>query len=74
VLADLESSGNDVCAAIARLKQNPATQHLPVIGFADESAAELQAAAREAGATLIVSETAILNHLPQMLEQALQVE
>ena len=33
VLADLESTRNDVCAALARLKQNAATRHLPVIAF-----------------------------------------
>jgi len=74
VLADLESTRNDVCAALARLKRNEATKHLPIIAFSGEGAAELQAAARTAGATLIVGEAAILNHLPQMLEQALHVE
>ena len=74
VLADLESSRQNVCAALGRLKQNPATQHLPIIAFGGENAPDLQAAARAAGATLVVSETAILSHLAQFLEQALQVE
>jgi len=74
VLADLESSQNNVCAALARLKQNAATKHLPVIAFSGENAAGLQAAAKAAGVTLIVSEAAMLNHLPQFLDQALHVE
>jgi CheY-like chemotaxis protein len=74
VLADLESSRQNVCVALTRLKQNPATQHLPIIAFGGENAPDLQAAARAAGATLVVSETAILGHLAQFLEQALQVE
>jgi CheY-like chemotaxis protein len=74
VLADLDSTQNSICAALARLKQNPATKHLPIIAFSREDAAELQAAAKAAGATLLVSEAAILNHLPQLLDQALQVE
>jgi CheY-like chemotaxis protein len=74
VLADLESTRNNVCDALARLKQNPSTQHLPIIAFSSEDAAELQAAAKAGGATLIVSEAAILSHLPQFLDQALQVE
>lgn len=74
VLADLESTRDNICAAIARLKQNAATKHLPVIAFSGESATELQAAARAAGATLVVTEAAILNHLPQFLDQALQLE
>ena len=74
VLADLESTRDNVCAALAHLRQNAATKHLPVIAFSGEGAAELQAAARAAGATLVVTEVAILNHLPQFLDQALQVE
>jgi CheY-like chemotaxis protein len=75
VVTDLESSRNNVCAALARLKQNAVTQHLPVIAFsAGSAAAELGNAARAAGATLVVTDAAILNHLPQFLEQALQVE
>ena len=74
VLADLASTRNNICAALARLKQNSATQHLPVIAFSDHDATELQAAAQAAGATLVVSEAAILNHLPQILDQALQIE
>jgi CheY-like chemotaxis protein len=74
VLVDLESSRNNVCAAVAKLKQNSATKHLPVIAFGAENATPLQEAARTAGVSLIVGETAILTHLPQFLEQALQVE
>jgi CheY-like chemotaxis protein len=74
VLADLASTRNNVCDALARLKQNPATRHLPVIAFSAEDATELQAAAKAAGVTLIVSDAAVVNHLPQFLEQALQVE
>ncbi len=74
VLADLEPARNDVCGAISRLKQNAATQHLPVIAVCGENAAELQSAARGAGASLVVSEGAIVGHLEQFLEQALHVE
>jgi CheY-like chemotaxis protein len=74
VLADLNSSRQNVCAALALLKQNPATRHLPVIAFGAENAPDRQEAARVAGATLVVGEAAILNHLAQFLDQALQVE
>jgi len=74
VLADLRVSHQNVCAAIARLKQNPATQHVPVIAFGDDTVPDLEKAALAAGVTLIVSESALLNHLPQCLEQALRVE
>jgi CheY-like chemotaxis protein len=74
ILADLRASRKDVCGAIARLKGNPATQHVPVIAFGDEEAPELQKNALAAGVTLIVSESALLNHLPECLDQALSIE
>ena len=74
VLADLRASHKDVCAAIAKLKRTPATRHLPVIAFGDEEEQEVQKNALEAGVTLIVSESALLNHLAQCLDQALSVE
>jgi len=74
VLADLKSSQHDVCAELARLKQHPATRHVPVIAFCADEAWELRAAAEAAEVTLVVNETAILTHLTQFLERALQVE
>ncbi len=74
VLTDLESAHNTVTPAIARLRQHPATQHLPIIAFGADKKPELQAAAKTAGVTLVVSEAAILSHLPQFLEQALAVD
>ena len=74
VLADLVSTRHDVCLAIQQLRKAADTRHIPVIAFAPEEATDLQKAASEAGATLAVSETAILNHLAQLLDQALQVE
>ena len=74
VFVDLETKEGDVCQTIAALKSNAATQHIPVVAFASEQAAELQTAAQKAGAKLVVSETALLDHLPELLNQALQVE
>ena len=74
VLADLQSGRDDVLRALTRLKQNPATKHLPVIAFAAEDTPDLRASAVSAGVTLLVSDVAVLNHLPQLLDQALQVE
>jgi CheY-like chemotaxis protein len=73
VIADL-AGREDVCRAIAALKADAATQHIPVIAFAGEQGTEWQAAAQKAGATLAVSEAAIVNYLPQLLNQALQLE
>jgi CheY-like chemotaxis protein len=74
VLADLTSTRSNVGEALSRLRQNSATQHLPIIAFSTDSNADTQTAAQAAGASLIVGEAAILNHLPQVLEQALQID
>ena len=74
VLIDVESGRTDMCEAMAALRRNSSTSHLPVIAFAGENSPELQATAQSAGATLLVTEAAILTHLPQFLEQALQVD
>lgn len=74
VFLDLAAQQARVPEIIARLKKNPATSHLPVIAFADDKEAALQAAARDAGATLVVSEVAVLSHLGQLLERALLLD
>jgi CheY-like chemotaxis protein len=74
VLADLQSTRNDICNVIAQLKQDPLTRHIPVIAIAREGDASLLKAAQTAGATLVAGETAILGHLSEFLDQALQVE
>jgi CheY-like chemotaxis protein len=74
VFLDLEATGKDVCGAIKQLKQSSVTGHIPIVGFTMQAAKELEEAARAAGATALATEAVLLNHLPQLLEQALQVE
>lgn len=73
LFVDLATPG-DVCGTIAKLKSTPATAHLPVIGFAPDNAPGLLAEAQAAGANLTVSETAVISHLSQLIDQALHVE
>ena len=70
---DLATPG-DICGVIATLRSTPATAHLPVIGFAPDQAQDLLTAAQTAGAKIAVSETAVINHLPQLIDQALRVD
>ena len=74
VLADLEPNPSQVLGALNGLRQDPATQHLPVIALAGERLDDLKAEAEAAGVTLLVGDTAILNHLSQLLDQALQID
>lgn len=70
---DLEARG-DVCDAIRRIKADEATAHLPVIAFATDTNAKTFEAAQQAGATLVVGESRLGSHLPQLLEQALSFD
>jgi PleD family two-component response regulator len=63
-----------VFAAIAQLRAAPATQHVPVLGFARAHDAGVQAQAREAGVTLLAADAGIAEQLPQLLDRILQVE
>ena len=74
VFMDLVATRTKVCDVIVQLKKNPVTSHLPVIAFADEKDTALHSAARQAGATLVVNDAAILTHLEPFLEQALRLD
>jgi PleD family two-component response regulator len=74
VIADLVSTRLNVCAAIGKLRQHENTRHIPVIAFGPDAQPELQQAALDAGATLATAESAILAHLPELLDQALDVK
>ena len=69
VLADLASSRTPVIDKIGALRRNQATAHIPVIAFGADETQHKPAA--DAGATLAVSDTAILQHLNQFIDQAL---
>jgi hypothetical protein len=73
VVAEL-APPEEVCAAIARLKANPGTQHIPVLAFARAPHSAAPEKARQAGVTLLAAEAGMAEQLPQLLEQVLQVE
>jgi CheY-like chemotaxis protein len=74
VIADLFSTKAEVCKEIKALKTNPATSHIPIVAFADANQRDLQKAATASGANLVASNLTILAHLPQFLDQALQID
>ena len=63
-----------VCAAIAALKANPTTQHIPVLGFSVEMDKTLQAAAIKSGTSLVATGNSVLEQLPQLLDHVLEVQ
>lgn len=73
IVVDLDTRRSDPCAAIRALKENSVTTHIPVIAYARHRSESIQAAAYAAGAALVANDTTIVPHLPQFLEQALDV-
>jgi CheY-like chemotaxis protein len=73
VFVDLEARG-EVIEAIAKIRADAATNHLPVVAFAPDKNADLLTAAQKAGANLSVGESTLASHLETLLEQALHID
>lgn len=73
ILADLEGNTPEVVDVLAQLRADPATAHIPVIAFAREMNDETQAGLVARGVAMAVNEVAILSHLAQLLDRALEV-
>lgn len=74
IVMDLTSERGDVNAAIKELRSGDGTAHIPIVAFTSKTNKKAQNAAVEAGAKLVAVDDAILRQLPQLLEQALEVE
>ena len=74
LVADLVVGQGDICEMIRALRQDPETQHIPILAFAKDGYEQLRTAAHQAGATLVAGDAAVLAHLPQLLEQVLEIE
>jgi CheY-like chemotaxis protein len=64
----------EVTGVIRELKTNPETAHIPVLAFAKDGQESRRQAAHQAGATLVAGDTAVLAHLPHLLQQVLELE
>ena len=64
----------DINGSIAKIKAEPATAHVPIIAFAPESNSALIDQAKNSGANFAVTDTAVISHLDQLIEQALVLE
>jgi CheY-like chemotaxis protein len=73
LVMDLAVRYGDVCAVLRELRQSSETSHIPVLAFAKDGQEQLRANAHAAGATLVAGDTAVLAHLPQLLERVLEL-
>ena len=62
-----------VCNAVAMLKDNPKTKHIPVLAFSNKLDKALQEALLGAGVSLLAGNAAILDQLPSLLDQLLEM-
>ena len=74
VLTDLACHGADVCCVINELRHGESTKHIPILAFGPPGNAKMQAAAHSAGATLVAIENGLLQQLPKLLDQVLELE
>lgn len=72
VLVDLAKDSH--IEAASALLANAQTRHVPLIGYAADVRSDLQSRANNAGIAIVVNDNAVLQHLKQLLDQALRVE
>jgi CheY-like chemotaxis protein len=68
-IVDLSSTRTSVTEQLSALRRNQGTAHIPIVAFGADESSHPSAAA--AGANLVVTDTAILQHLTQFIDQAL---
>lgn len=73
VLADLDGLSPAVISAVQQLRANRLTAHIPVIAFARAIDDAIQSDFAAFGVSIVVNESAILGHLPQLLDRALDL-
>jgi PleD family two-component response regulator len=74
VVADLVVRTGDFVSVIQKLKSDPATSHVPVLGFCDPKNRKLVDAAVKAGAKLVAADKGIPEQLPHLLDHVLALE
>ena len=74
MIVDLTSRQIDMNQVIATVRNDPTTNHLPILAIGDHHNVKQQTDARAAGANLVAAEAGFLAQLPQLLEQVLNLD
>lgn len=74
LVAEFSANKPEVGHVITTLKNDPATAYIPVLAYLADTNPALRETARTTGVNLIASEGGLLDQLPQLLEQVLQVD
>lgn len=74
LIAEFPTNRPAVGEALSALKKNPKIAHVPILAYTVQTTSAVQESARSAGAKLIASEKGLIDQLPHLLEQLLQVD
>ena len=68
VIFDLNCTALDPVAVITEMRQNPATQHIPTLGFLSHVQTDLRQRVIDAGCETVLARSAFAQNLPAILE------
>lgn len=74
VIFDLNYAGSDPVGTVRQIKSDPATRHIPLIGFVSHVQVELKAKALEAGCDTVLARSVFTQKLPEILNRAIANE
>lgn len=74
ILADLTNRRGDVLAAVAAVRADETTGHVPVVAYTAREDEKQREVALKSGVNILATEATILPHLPQFLEAALHLD
>ena len=74
LVMDLNSERGDVNGVIKGIHASEKASHIPILAFTNKTNKLAQDAAVEAGAKLVAGDEAILQQLPHLLDQALEID
>lgn len=71
IVIDLTTKMGNVNAALRAIKADPTLQHIRVLAYGDHKNESLLDSARQAGADVVTSNSAVASHLNDLVQQAL---
>ena len=71
VVVDLTIKMGDANAAIRAIKADPSLQHIRILAYGDHQNEAMLDAARQAGADVVTSNSAVASHLEEIVQQVL---
>lgn len=74
VVVDLTHRRREILVAVQNLREDPATAHVPVLAYVGRDEEKIRDEAIRAGVKILAAEAAIVLHLQQFVDQALQLD